>query len=77
MVNEVLGVPNIPNDSYEAKLKDIYMKWLRDSLVNEEYKSKIYCPTTKGLTSAYARRWLTLVGRRTRLSDNLTDVTYP
>lgn len=67
MVNEVVGVSNIPIDAYEAKLREMDMRWLRDTLIDEEYRVKVFWPTIEGITSAYfymeAWRWLALVGR--------------
>lgn len=46
------------------------MKWLRDTLINEEFRSQIYWSTTEGITNLYftidARRWMTLVAQRIR-----------
>lgn len=33
---EVLRVSNVPNDELVARLKEMDMKWLSDSLVDEE-----------------------------------------
>lgn len=76
-MNEILGVLDVPNDEYEAKLKDMNMRWLRDLLVDEEYRGKIYCPALGAYFFAEAWRLLALVGRRIRPSGNLIDVTYP
>lgn len=66
--------------AYNAKLKGLDMMWLSDMLVEEKYRSEVYCPNMEGITNHFfspdARRWLALVGRRIHLSANLTDVTY-
>lgn len=64
-INEVLGVLNISNVRYMAKAWDMDVKWLRDTLIMEEWIDQIYWPSTKGIKSTYfidnARRWLNLV----------------
>lgn len=41
-----LGVADVPKDAYKANIEWINMRWLWNSLVNEEYGGKVYCPTT-------------------------------
>lgn len=80
-INEVLGRPHVSNVSYKAKLEEMDMRWLRDTLIVEEFRDQVYWPNTEGITITYftvdARRWLNLVSHRIRLSDNLIDVIYP
>uniref|UniRef100_M1DTD4 Uncharacterized protein n=1 Tax=Solanum tuberosum TaxID=4113 RepID=M1DTD4_SOLTU len=63
-INEVLEVPDVSNADYEAKLREIDLGWLRDTLVEPTLRDRVYWPTTEGITSAdwslYAKRGATL-----------------
>ncbi|KAH0689239.1 hypothetical protein KY289_016597 [Solanum tuberosum] len=80
-INEVLEVPEISNAKYEAKLREMDLGWLRDSLIEPVCLDHVYLATAKGITSTDwspdAKRWLHLVPRRICPSRNHTDVTFP
>ncbi|KAH0778465.1 hypothetical protein KY290_004892 [Solanum tuberosum] len=77
-INEVLEVPNL---EYEAKLSEMDLEWLRDTLMEPTRRDKVYWDTSEGITSAEwspdAKRWLHLVSRRICPSGNRTGVTFP
>ncbi|KAH0722522.1 hypothetical protein KY290_005171 [Solanum tuberosum] len=79
-INEVLELPEVSNAEYEAKLREMDLGWLRDTLVEPARRDKVYWPTVEVITSAEwspdANRWLHLVTRRIRPSGNRTDVTF-
>uniref|UniRef100_M1DMY5 Putative plant transposon protein domain-containing protein n=1 Tax=Solanum tuberosum TaxID=4113 RepID=M1DMY5_SOLTU len=80
-INEALEVPEVPNYEYETRLREIDLEWLRDTLVEPTRWDQVHWATAEGITSTNwspdAKRWLHLVTRRIRPSDNLTDVTFP
>lgn len=73
------GCPEGSNNENEDKLKEMNMRWLQDSLVEEEYRGKVYWATIEGITCAYffedAWKRLTLVGKKICPLGNLY-VTY-
>ncbi|KAH0687963.1 hypothetical protein KY290_016988 [Solanum tuberosum] len=79
-INEVLELPEVSSEEYEAKTREMDLGWLRDTLVEPTKWDQVYWPTTEGLTSTDwspdAKMCLHLVTRRIRLSDNRTDVTF-
>lgn len=80
-INEVLELLEVSNPEFDARIKGMDLVWLRNTQIEEMFRDQVYEATTKGITSNYftidARRWLTLVAQRIRLSGNLTNVTYP
>ncbi|KAH0722441.1 hypothetical protein KY290_005095 [Solanum tuberosum] len=80
-INEVLDFPDVSNAEFEAKLREMELKWLRDTLVEPVCRDQVYWATAEGITSTDwspdAKRWLNLVTRTIRLSGNRTDMTFP
>uniref|UniRef100_M1DHE2 Putative plant transposon protein domain-containing protein n=1 Tax=Solanum tuberosum TaxID=4113 RepID=M1DHE2_SOLTU len=80
-INEALEVSEVSNVEYEAKLREIDLEWLRDTLVEPANRDRVYWATSEGITSTDwspdAKRWLHLVTNRICLSGNRTDVTFP
>uniref|UniRef100_M1DN20 Putative plant transposon protein domain-containing protein n=1 Tax=Solanum tuberosum TaxID=4113 RepID=M1DN20_SOLTU len=80
-INEALKLPKVLNVEYEAKLWEMDLGWLRNTLIKPVRRDQVYWSTTDGITSSDwspdAKRWLHLVTRRIRPSGNRTDVTFP
>uniref|UniRef100_M1DZD2 Putative plant transposon protein domain-containing protein n=1 Tax=Solanum tuberosum TaxID=4113 RepID=M1DZD2_SOLTU len=80
-INEALEFTEVSNAEYEAKLREIDLGWLRDTLIEPAHWGQVYWVTVEGITSsdwsADIKRWLHLVTRRIRLSGNRVDVTFP
>uniref|UniRef100_M1DUM8 Uncharacterized protein n=1 Tax=Solanum tuberosum TaxID=4113 RepID=M1DUM8_SOLTU len=47
-INEALEVLEISNVDYEAKLREIDLEWLRDTLVEPASRDRVYWPTAEG-----------------------------
>ncbi|KAH0689204.1 hypothetical protein KY289_016562 [Solanum tuberosum] len=79
-INEALEVPDVSNAKYEAKISEMDLGWLRNTLVEPAHRDRVYWPTTEGNIStdwlSNAKRWLHLFNRRIRLLGNSTDVTF-
>uniref|UniRef100_M1DES4 Putative plant transposon protein domain-containing protein n=1 Tax=Solanum tuberosum TaxID=4113 RepID=M1DES4_SOLTU len=80
-INEILDFPDVSNAKFEAKLREMDLEWLRDTLVEPAHRDQIYWATAEGSTSTDwspdTKRWLHLVTRRIRPSGNRTNVTFP
>uniref|UniRef100_M1DCS3 Putative plant transposon protein domain-containing protein n=1 Tax=Solanum tuberosum TaxID=4113 RepID=M1DCS3_SOLTU len=83
-LNEVLELPEVSNAEYEAKLREMDLEWLRDTLVEPTRRDKVYWPSAEGINSADwspdAKRWLHLVGEdlaavRRRIGCPITTTT--
>ncbi|KAH0699046.1 hypothetical protein KY284_013261 [Solanum tuberosum] len=81
IINEALEFPEVPNAEYEAKLREIELGWLRDTMIEPARRDQVYWATAEGITNSNwspdAKRWLHFVTKRIRPSDSLTDVTFP
>ncbi|KAH0685721.1 hypothetical protein KY290_017249 [Solanum tuberosum] len=79
--NEALVVPEVLNHKYEARIREMDLEWLRDTLVEPTRQDQVYWATVEGITitdwSPNSKRWLHLVTRRIRPSSNCIDVTFP
>uniref|UniRef100_M1DFG3 Putative plant transposon protein domain-containing protein n=1 Tax=Solanum tuberosum TaxID=4113 RepID=M1DFG3_SOLTU len=79
-INEALEVQEVPNHEYEARLREMDVEWLRDTLVQPTRWDQVYWAITEGITSTDwspdAKRWLHLVIKRIHPSGNFTDVTF-
>uniref|UniRef100_M1DPX3 Putative plant transposon protein domain-containing protein n=1 Tax=Solanum tuberosum TaxID=4113 RepID=M1DPX3_SOLTU len=79
-INEVLELPEVSNAEFEAKLWEMDLGWLRDTLIDPSKRDQVYWATSEGITSTNlspdAKRWLHLVTKRIRPSGNRTDVTF-
>ncbi|KAH0685668.1 hypothetical protein KY290_017188 [Solanum tuberosum] len=80
-INNVLEVPEVSNIEYETKLREMNLGWLKHTLIELAHRDRLYWATTEGITCANrspdAKRWLHLVSRRIRPTDNRTDVNFP
>uniref|UniRef100_M1DK41 Putative plant transposon protein domain-containing protein n=1 Tax=Solanum tuberosum TaxID=4113 RepID=M1DK41_SOLTU len=80
-INEVLELSIVPNAKFEAKLREMDLEWLRDTLVERTCWDQVYWATAEGITSMDcspdAKRLLHLLTRRIRPLGNRTDVTFP
>uniref|UniRef100_M1DXT1 Putative plant transposon protein domain-containing protein n=1 Tax=Solanum tuberosum TaxID=4113 RepID=M1DXT1_SOLTU len=48
-INKVLELPEVSNAEYEAKLWEMYLGWLRDTLVKPAHRDRDYWPTIEGI----------------------------
>ncbi|KAH0716987.1 hypothetical protein KY285_013018 [Solanum tuberosum] len=80
-LNKALEVSEVSNVEYEAKLREMNLEWLRDTLVEPTHLDRVYWATVEGITSTDwlpdAKCWLHLVTRRIRPLGNRNDVTFP
>uniref|UniRef100_M1DDM1 Putative plant transposon protein domain-containing protein n=1 Tax=Solanum tuberosum TaxID=4113 RepID=M1DDM1_SOLTU len=51
-LNEALELPEASNAEYEAKLREMDLGWLRDTLVELAHRDRVYWPTGEDITSA-------------------------
>ncbi|KAH0761261.1 hypothetical protein KY290_017334 [Solanum tuberosum] len=81
MISEALEVQDVSNVEYEAKISEMDLGWLRNTLVDLAHWDIVYWPTTEGIISvdwsSNTKRWLHLVNRRIHPLGNLTDVKFP
>ncbi|KAH0716841.1 hypothetical protein KY285_012872 [Solanum tuberosum] len=52
-INEALEVPEVPNHEYEARLREMYLEWLRDTLVEPTRRDQVYWGAAEGITRTY------------------------
>ena len=74
-------MPDVPKVEFEAKLREMDLEWLRDTLVEPMRWDYVYLAIAEEITSTdwlpYAKKWLNLDTRRIYPSSNFANVTFP